>query len=251
MKVIEDIYYTHAQSPFQSLDLYLPDAESFPVVIYFHYGGFTGGDKKGYKFIPYLVEKGVAVISANYRMYPEATFPDFIRDGAMAVAWAKKHMPEYGNITGYFIGGSSAGGYLTMLLCFDQKYLKLHKIDPDEITGYIMDGGQPTTHFNVMVERGFDKRRVVIDEAAPIYHIAEGREYPPMQIIVAENDLRNRNEQNALLVSTLKHFGVADERIDYRIMPGYKHVKYVNDITEDGRSVFADVVFAFVEKYIN
>ena len=249
MRVIEDIFYTNAKNPLQSLDLYLPDAETFPVVIYFHYGGFTGGDKKGYKFIPYLQEKGVAVISANYRLYPEAVFPDFIRDGAMVVAWAKKHMPEYGNISGYFVGGSSAGGYLSMLLCFDKKYLHKHGIDSDGITGYIMDGGQPTTHFNVVVERGFDKRRVIIDDAAPIYHISEGRSYAPMQIIVAENDRRNRNEQNALLVSTLKHFDCDEERIDYRVMPGYKHVQYVNTITDDGRSVFADVVYEFVTKY--
>lgn len=246
MKVIEDIFYTRAKSPMQSLDLYLPDCESFPVVIYFHYGGFTGGDKKDYPFIPHLVERGIAVISANYRMYPEAAFPDFIRDGAMVVAWAKKHMPEYGEITGYFVGGSSAGGYLSMMLCFDKKYLKMHKIDSDEITGYIMDAGQPTTHFNVLVERGFDQRRVVIDEAAPIYHITDGRNYPPMQIVVAENDRRNRNEQNALLVSTLKHFGCPEENIDYRIIPGYKHVGYVKQITEDNRSVFAEIVFDFV-----
>ena len=249
MKVIEDIFYTKSQSPMQTLDVYLPDAETFPVVIYFHYGGFTGGDKKGYKFIPYLVERGVAVISANYRMYPEAAFPDFIRDGAMAVKWATKHMPEYGEVKGYFIAGSSAGGYLSQLLCFDKKYLALVGIDSDEITGYIMDGGQPTTHFNVLVERGMDKRRVVIDEAAPIYHITEGRNYPPMQIIVAENDRRNRNEQNALLVSTLKHFGCEEEKLDYRVMPGYKHVKYVNEITEDNRSVFADVMYEFISKY--
>ena len=248
MKTIENIFYTSAKSPFQSLDLYLPDCESFPVVIYFHYGGFTGGDKAGYKFIPFLQERGIAVISANYRMYPEAAFPDFIRDGAMAVAWAYKHMPEYGNITGYFIGGSSAGGYLTELLCFDKKYLKLHKIDSDTVTGYIMDAAQPTTHFNVLVERGLDKRRVIIDEAAPIYHITEGRTYPPMQIIVADNDLRNRNEQNALLVSTLKHFGCEEDKIDYRVIPNSKHVQYVNAIDENGRSLFADIVYEFITK---
>ena len=250
MKVIENIYYTRAQSPFQSLDLYLPDCESFPVVIYFHYGGFTGGDKSGYKFIPFLQERGIAVISANYRLYPEAAYPDFLRDGAMAVAWAYKHMPEYGNITGYFIGGSSAGGYLTEMLCFDKKYLKMHKIDSDAVTGYIMDAAQPTTHFNVMVERGFDKRRVVIDEAAPIYHITEGRTYAPMQIIVADNDLRNRPEQNALLVSTLKHFGCEEDRIEYHIVPNSKHVQYVNAIGEDGKSKFADMIYNFVKKYV-
>ena len=73
---------------------------------------------------------------------------------------------------------------------------------------------QGCKHFNVLVERGFDSRRVIIDEAAPIYHITEGRNYPPMQIVVAENDRRNRNEQNALLVSTLKHFGCEEDKIE-------------------------------------
>ncbi len=97
-----------------------------------------------------------------------------------------------------------------------------------------------------MVERGFDKRRVAIDDAAPIYHICEGRDYPPMQIIVAEHDLQNRPEQNALLVSTLKHFGHNMEAVDYRTIPGYKHVGYVNAFDEDGKSVFADIVYEFV-----
>lgn len=247
MREIKDIFYTRANSPFQSLDVYLPDCESFPVVIYFHYGGFTGGDKSGYKFIPDLVEKGVAVVSANYRLYPEAAYPDFIRDGAMAVSWVYKHMSEYGNITGYFIGGSSAGGYLTEMLCFDKKYLKMHQIDADKVTGYIMDAAQPTTHFNVMVERGYDKRRVMIDDAAPIFHITDERNYPPMQIVVAEHDLQNRPEQNALLVSTLKHFGFDMNKVDYRTIPGYKHVGYVNAFDEDGKSIFANIVYEFVD----
>lgn len=249
MRIIEDIYYTKSQSPFQSLDLYLPDTESFPVFLYFHSGGFVRGDKSGYKFIPLLVERGVAVISANYRMYPDAAYPDFIEDGAEATAWMYNNMPKYGNVTGYFMGGSSAGGYLTAMLCFDKKYLDKHKIDPDQINGYIFDGGQPTTHFNVLVERGLDARRVIIDEAAPIYHICGDRSYPPMQILVAEFDMENRPEQNALMVSTLKHFGHDMERIDFRTMPGYKHVKYVRDIDVNGRSVFADLVYEFIYKY--
>lgn len=247
MKIIENIYYTRANSPMQSLDIYLPDCEQFPVVIYFHYGGFTRGDKTGYKFIPQLVEKGIAVISANYRLYPEASFPDFIRDGAMAVSWAYKHMQEYGEVTDYFIGGSSAGGYLTAMLCFDKKYLKMHGIDSDKVTGYIMDAAQPTTHFNVMVERGFDKRKVAIDDAAPIYHITDERHYPPMQIIVAEYDLQNRPEQNTLLVSTMKHFGHDMSNVDYRMIPGYKHVGYVNAFDEDGRSIFANIIYEFIQ----
>lgn len=247
MKIIEDIYYTSYHHIRQSLDLYLPDGECFPVVIYFHGGGIVAGSKKQ-AFLPCLQKKGVAVISANYRLYPEASYPDFIKDAAAVVAWAKKYMPEYGNITGYFVGGSSAGGYLTQMLCFDKKYLGLHKIDADSIDGYIMDAGQPTTHFNVLRERGIDSRRVVIDEAAPLYHITPDRNYAPMQIILAENDMKNRAEQTALLISTLKHMGYPDEKLDYRFMPACKHCEYVNKLDENGNSIFADMIFDFVCK---
>ena len=248
MKVIENVYYTPEFSPMQSLDIYLPDCESFPVVIYFHYGGITRGDKSGYKFIPYLQKRGIAVISANYRLYPNAAYPDFICDAAKAVAWAYAHMPEYGKVTDFYVAGSSAGGYLTAMLCFDKKYLACHGIDADKVSGYIIDGGQPTTHFNVLVERGMDKRRVVIDEAAPIYHITDERVYPPIQIIVAEWDMRNRKEQNNLLFSTLKHFDHDMQKIDYCTMSGYKHVGYVNAIDDRSESVFANVIFNFVDK---
>lgn len=248
MKVIKDIFYTDAKSSFQALDLYLPDCDEFPVVIYFHYGGFTKGDKGDYTFIPYLQQRGIAVISANYRMYPDAHYPDFIQDGAAAVAWAYENMPRYGKITDYYIAGSSAGGYLTAMLCFDKQFLGAHGIDADMVSGYVMDGAQPTTHFNVLVERGMDKRRVVIDDAAPIYHITNDRKYPPMQIIVAERDLQNRTEQNALMLSTIKHFGYNMDKVYFQTMQGYKHVGYVNAIDESGNSIFADVIYAFIEK---
>ena len=249
MRVIRDLYYTNSKSPFQSLDLYLPEAESFPVFIFFHGGGLKAGKKSGYRFIPHLVEKGIAVISANYRMYPDAVYPEFIRDAAATVGWAYKHMPNYGNITGYFVGGSSAGGYLSAMLCFDKKYLKMHKIDSDQVTGYILDAGQPTTHFNVLVERGMDSRRVVIDEAAPIYHITEGRNFAPMLLFVADNDMQNRLEQNALMISTLKHFGYSEDRIDYQFMRNSKHVQYVNRIDENGKSEYAEIIAGFIKKY--
>ena len=249
MRVIEDVYYTNEKSSLQSLDLYLPDGDSFPVVIYFHGGGIVSGDKKE-KFHQFLQRKGVAVISANYRLYPQAKYPEFICDAAAAVAWAYKEMSKYGNVKGYFIGGSSAGGYITQMLCFDKKYLGAYDIDSDKVTGYIMDAGQPTTHFNVLKERGIDSRRVIIDEMAPIYHITAGRDYAPMQIILAQHDMRNRAEQTALMISTLKHLGCEEEKIDLHVIPECKHVEYIDKYDENGNSVFADLIYSFVSKHI-
>lgn len=246
MKIIENVYYTNLQHPQQVLDVHLPDAESFPTLIWFHGGGLCSGDKK-HPMIAALVEMGIAVVSANYRMYPEAVYPEFIQDAAAVVGWAYKHMEAYGEVTGYFIGGTSAGGYLTQMLCFDKKYLGKHGINADNVAGYIMDAGQPTTHFNVLKERGVDPRRVIIDEAAPIYHITAGRNYAPMQIFVAENDMRNRFEQTQLMISTLKHLGCEESKIDYHYMPGYKHTAYLNDFGEDGKNVFAEKVHPFIQ----
>ena len=249
MKIMENICYGTNNKDAQVLDLYLPEKNTFPVVIYFHGGGLIEGDKKNV-FIEHLQKKGFAVISANYRMYPKAKYPDSIEDAASVVAWAYKNMPSYGTVQGYFVGGSSAGGYLTQMLCFDKNYLQAHGIDSDEITGYIMDAGQPTSHFNVLKEKGFDYRRVIIDETAPIYHISANRNYAPMLILTAENDMRNRAEQTALMISTLRHLGCDESKIDNRILLGYKHVGYVSDIDENGNSVFADIIYDFVMKRI-
>ena len=249
MKKIENIFYRESSSPSQALDIYLPDAESFPVFVFFHGGGMIGGDKEERSFFAELIKNGVAIVSANYRLYPEATYPDFIRDAAFAVSWAKTHMSEYGNPTSFFVGGSSAGGYIAQMLCFDKKYLAVHGIDSDSVNGYILDAGQPTAHFNVLVERGLDSRRVVIDETAPIYHITENRTYAPMQIFVADNDMPGRLEQTQLLLSVLRNMGCDMNRVDYRFMEGYTHTQYSRELNKDGKSVFAPMVLEFMEKY--
>ena len=258
MKAIEKIFYTNRKCPEQYLDLFLPDSDTFPVFVYFHGGGLTRNKpivertepRTVPKFAEYMVNHGVAVILAEYRCYPDACYPEFINDAAYVVAWAKNHMAEYGDVTGLFVGGSSAGGYLTQMLCFDKKYLGKHNIDPDSITGYLMDAGQPTTHFNVLKERGIDSRRVIVDEAAPLYHICAGRDYPPMQIIVAENDMRNRFEQTQLLISTLKHFGYDESKLDYRYMPGFKHCEYSKHFDDHGNNILGKVFCEFISKYI-
>ncbi len=248
MRRIDNIDYVGHGHPEQVLDLYIPDAESFPVFVYFHGGGIEAGHKAGDYFFESLQKQGIAVISADYRMYPQAVYPEFIRDAASAVAWAKKHMGEYGNVTGIYVGGSSAGGYITQMLCFDKRFLAVHQIDADTLDGYVMDAGQPTVHFNVLRERGFDSRRVIIDEAAPIYHIVAGRDYPRMQVIVSEHDIPNRYAQTQLMLGTLEDMGADMSKIDYRFMKGNSHCQYINVQDEEGKFIFAEMIREFIQK---
>lgn len=244
MKTIADLCYCEEHK--QYLDAHLPDCESFPVLIYFHGGGLEKGDKWGSKgvFYQYLTDHGVAVVAPNYRMYPEARYPDFLVDSAKAVAWTFRNIGKYGKVRDVYIGGSSAGGYISQMLCFDESWLAVHGIAPSQIAGYLHDAGQPTCHFNVLRERGLDTRRVIIDESAPLYHIDDKRSYSPMLVIVSDQDMQNRYEQTMLLISTLKHFGHT-ENVKLKVMNG-KHCAYVKQTDENGDSIFGKIALELI-----
>ena len=244
MKTFFDICYNEKTE--QYLDLYLPETEEFAVLLYFHGGGLESGDKVGEKiFFEYMVSNGIAVASANYRMYPNAKYPDFLLDAADAVAYIFENIGKYGEINGIYVGGSSAGGYITQMLCFDKTWLSKHGIKPTDISGFIHDAGQSTCHFNVLRERGLDIRRVIVDDSAPMYHIGEDEQYPPMLIIVSDDDMQNRYEQTILLISTLKHFGHF-EKVRLKVMKG-THCAYVGATDQNGESVFGNIVLAFIK----
>lgn len=228
MKKHSDMEY----APGRLLDLYLPEGDVKAVFIYFHGGGLEAGDKGDVgAFVGYLAHRGIGLISPNYRMYPTAKYPEFIEDAALSVKWAIDHLPEYTPCSKLFIGGSSAGGYLSMMLCFDGRYYARLGIEPMMISGYIHDAGQPTCHFNVLRERGIDPRRVIVDESCALYHIGAQAEYPPMLFLVSDQDMKNRYEQIMLTLSTLRHFG-HEQHIRHRVLHG-GHCHYVGR-TPDG-----------------
>ena len=232
------------------LDLYLPDCESFPLVVYFHGGGLVKGSKSGFAGVArWLNAHGVAAASVEYRMYPDHAYPDFLVDAAEAVAYLRSHISEYGNCTELYVGGSSAGGYISQMLCFDDRWLAPHGIKPTDIDGFIHDAGQPTCHFNVLNYKGIDPRRVIIDETAPLYHVGVAESYPRMYIIVSDNDMVNRFEQTGVLMTALRHFGYDMGKVSYTLMNG-KHCAYCKAFTEDGESVFGRMILDFIERRI-
>ena len=243
MEIISDICYSPETK--QCLDIYLPESNAFAVLVYFHGGGLERGDKvTGKAFITHLTERGIAVVSANYRMYPDAKYPDFICDAAEAVAWVFKNIKTYCNTENIYVGGSSAGGYLSQMLCFDKRWLAPHGISPLDIAGFVHDAGQPTCHFRVLEERGIHKHRVIIDDSAPLYHVGEEENYSPMLILVSDNDMKNRLEQTHLLVSTLKHFGHRD-KVTFKIIEG-THCCALKTADENGYNNLGKIVYSFI-----
>ena len=242
MKVIKDICYSVTQYPEMSLDIYLPDKDSFKVFVYFHGGGLERGDRKrAEKFAEIVTAQGIALVSVDYRMYPQVIYPQFIYDSAEAVSWVQKNIGEYGNCEGVYVGGSSAGAYISMMLCFVDKYLKRYGVEEDFVKGYLHDAGQPTKHFRVLQERGIDPKKVIVDETAPLYYVGDKEEYPPMMFVVSDDDIKGRYEQTLLMIATLKHYGYDESKIHFKLMNG-THCAYVKT------GEFGKIICEFMEK---
>ncbi len=227
------------------LDLYLPQKSTYPVFVYFHGGGLENGDKdECLPFAEQLVEAGIAVASVRYRMYPEAHYPDFIEDCAIALAWVDKNVHH----SGIYMGGSSAGGYLSMMLCYDGRYLDAMEVPQEHIGGYIHNAGQPTAHFNVLRERGLDTRRILVDETCPLFFVGTAKEYKPQLFIVSDHDIENRLEQTELMLSTLRHFRYDDGKIQYVKLHG-DHCADVRQTDADGKNLLGKLVTNFIKTY--
>jgi acetyl esterase/lipase len=102
------------------LDLYLHRGrpEHAPVLIHLHGGHFTQGHKsrQAMPLLYRLASQGWVCISANYRLSPAATFPDFLIDAKKVLAWVRENGPRYGaDPATVFVAGSSAGAHLAAM----------------------------------------------------------------------------------------------------------------------------------------
>ena len=66
---------------------------------------------------------GYAFVSADYRIYPNAKFPEFILDAAKAVSFVKENLQDWGGNGDIIVSGQSAGAWLSLILCMDKRYL--------------------------------------------------------------------------------------------------------------------------------
>ncbi len=114
-----DVPYA-TRSSAEKLDIYLPNEGNgpFPVIVSIHGGAFMMGDKADGQLTPMLqgLDRGYAVVSINYRLSSEATFPAQINDVKAAIRFLRAHAAEYKlNPDKIAVWGGSAGGNLAAL----------------------------------------------------------------------------------------------------------------------------------------
>lgn len=137
-------------NPRLTMDLYLPSLSSLqtqaktPVIVFFYGGSWNRGEKSEYEFVGRrLASMGYIAAIPNYRVYPEAKYPQFLEDGAKASAKVLQLMasPEYKAYkpdNQLIMMGHSAGAYNAAMLAMDDRWLgRENLIRQESIKGLI------------------------------------------------------------------------------------------------------------------
>lgn len=127
----------------EQLDVYVPTAAAppggWPLVVFFYGGSWNTGERRDYEFVgATLAARGVLTLVADYRLYPEVRYPDFLKDSAAALAYGLAHAAALGaNAKRVFVMGHSAGGYNAAMLALDPRWLAGTGHRPGELAGWI------------------------------------------------------------------------------------------------------------------
>lgn len=137
-ELIVDLAYGPHQR--HRLDLALPaHREPRGLVVFFYGGGWTDGDRSDFHFVlDAYTQAGWAVALPDYRLYPEVRFPEFVDDGARAVAWLMQHGSAHGLRTDpMVVAGHSAGAHIAAMLTYDERFLARHQVSGDPIGAFV------------------------------------------------------------------------------------------------------------------
>jgi acetyl esterase/lipase len=111
--------------------VYIPGGEGpFPVVVYYHGGGWVVADVNVYDDAPRALSLGARaiVVSVEYRHAPEYKFPAAHQDAWTAYKWVVENIHELkGNADKIAVAGESAGGNLAANVALMAKEMKTKK----------------------------------------------------------------------------------------------------------------------------
>ncbi|MGG7603153.1 alpha/beta hydrolase [Massilia sp. BKSP1R2A-1] len=213
--------------------IFTPEGKGpFPVMVYYHGGGFVIADTKVYEASPRALAKmsKAIMVSVDYRRAPEHPFPTAPEDAYAAYLWVIQHAREFnGDPARVAVGGESAGGNLatvvSMMARDKQAQLPLHQLlvypvvnDDMNNTSYQRNANAKPLNKAMM---GWFFKHYGADPKSPYalpMKAATLKGLPPATIVAAEIDpLLTEGKQYA---DKLKQDGVP---VNYRAWSGVTH----------------------------
>jgi len=209
----------YGDGPRRKLDVYRPlhVRGPAPVVVFFYGGNWVAGERADYAFVGRaLASRGIVAVIADYRLYPQVSYPDFLRDAAQAVAWTRHEVARYGgDPQRLYVMGHSAGAYNAAMVALDGRWLAEQGMAPSDLRGWIGLAGpydflpieNPTTrpvfHFPDTPQ-----------DSQPVRHVTAAA--PPALLIAARKDkLVSPTRNTGALAAALRAQKVPVQEIYY------------------------------------
>ncbi len=220
--------------------LYRPAGAAIAAVAEVHGGAWTSGNRAmNVAIARHLSANGIAVLTLDFRMPPEAAYPATVTDVAAGVRWLKAHAGELG-ITPARVGllGTSSGGHLALLTALrprDERYAGAAAGGPDIAVDFVVLGwpvSDPLARYRLMRERGnerlmeahhaFWSGEEAMEEGSPLDIVARGeaQQLPSLLILQGTNDDNLTPDMQQRFVETYRSKG---GRAELAIFAGEPH----------------------------
>jgi acetyl esterase/lipase len=221
---LRDLAY--GPDPHQRLDVYLPEgiaaasrtappagaagtqASPRPLIVFFHGGRWTIGNKDEYRFVgAALAGAGYVTVVAGYRRYPQVKFRGFMDDAARAVSWAYAHTGEFhADPQRVYLMGHSSGAHMAAMLALNPAYFADTGNPVPHIAGVIGLSGAydflPLDSADLEDMFGPPSR---YEDSQPIHFVRAGS--PPMLLVVGLKDHTVAPKNTINLAAALRAHG--------------------------------------------
>jgi len=216
--------------------IYTPQGTGpFPVVLYFHGGGFVIATIDTYDASARAIAdySRAIVVSVEYRKAPEAPFPAALDDATASYKWAINNMSRYnGNQSKVALAGESAGGNLAAEVAIIARDENLQRP-----THQLLIYPETTSNLNQPSDLMYTDSSLPLNRAALIYldnlYLSNPSEAGTPRVAPFNNDLHNLAPATIIaaqidpLVSDGKDYAnklfAAGNPVAYQLYPGVTH----------------------------
>lgn len=243
---IRNIRYADGFGRQHLLDVYRPRdvVVGAPVLLQIHGGAWVIGSKnqQALPLMLHLAAQGWICVTANYRLSPQAYFPEHLIDCKLALAWVRENIAQFGGDPDIVVvTGGSAGGHLAALMGLTANQAEFQpgfeEIDTSVSAVVPLYGVYDMTTIFRPNERSRISRRIsarfkrvvlgpvamdnpeALLRASPISHVT--KDAPPFFVIHGTHDNLVPVEQARSFVGALR--STSEAPVIYAELPGASH----------------------------
>ncbi len=216
-----------------------PSSKPAPVLMFIHGGAWVMGDKRqqGLPLMHHLAAHGWVCVTVNYRLSPQATWPDHLVDCKRALGWVHDNIAGFGgDPSRVAVSGGSAGGHLAAMVGLTQGDPRfqagLDDLDTTVAACVPLYGvydfcDRDKAHVTTLMplierrilKRRIDEERALFEQASPVDQVRA--DAPPFFVIHGRND-------TLVPVATARSFATAlaaisDSPVAYAELPFAQH----------------------------